>query len=77
MGAGDGNLVGDNGGESTESAGLSWGGGVVEAFLRRAGAMMLSRCVFAIVVDGFGLGERGRDTSRNYTQLVKCGSFGL
>lgn len=30
MGAVDGNLVEDNGGESAESAGLSWGSGVVE-----------------------------------------------
>ena len=39
----DGNLVGDSGGVSAESAGWSWGCGVVETFLQRAGAMVLAR----------------------------------
>ena len=64
----DGNPVGDDGGVSAESA----GGGVVETFLRRTGAMLLARRVFVIVVR---LGVRwGRDIDR---QLVKSASVGL
>lgn len=74
MGVVDDNLVGDDGGVSAGSTGLSWGGGEVEIFLRRAGAMLLARCVFVIVVGGFGLGNRRRDTDRNNAQLVKSAS---
>lgn len=56
MGTVGGSLVGDNGGVSAEGTGLSWGDGVVETFLRRAGAMLPFRCVFVIVVSRFGSG---------------------